>query len=166
MVSSTIFFQRMCFNIVVMLMKENIKIFLIALILGMAVAFFLSYKFKEPIAYALNPEVTILYVGSYNNIDTATSKQRNYPNSIIYEEEGIYKIVIGIFGDTTVLDLMKSYFHDQGLNFYEEKIKTNSAFLREINNYELLIKSSETSYYDTLNKSLLNLFNEYINEFN
>lgn len=147
-------------------MKENIKIFLIALILGMAVAFFLSYKFKEPIAYALNPEVTILYVGSYNNIDTATSKQRNYPNSIIYEEEGIYKIVIGIFGDTTVLDLMKSYFHDQGLNFYEEKIKTNSAFLREINNYELLIKSSETSYYDTLNKSLLNLFNEYINEFN
>mgnify|MGYP005784147743 CR=1 FL=1 len=166
MVSSTIFFQRMWFNIVVMLMKENIKIFLIALILGMAVAFFLSYKFKEPIAYALNPEVTILYVGSYNNIDTATSKQRNYPNSIIYEEEGIYKIVIGIFGDTTVLDLMKSYFHDQGLNFYEEKIKTNSAFLREINNYELLIKSSETSYYDTLNKSLLNLFNEYINEFN
>lgn len=156
----------MWFNIVVMLMKENIKIFLIALILGMAVAFFLSYKFKEPIAYALNPEVTILYVGSYNNIDIATSKQRNYPNSIIYEEEGIYKIVIGIFGDTTVLDLMKSYFHDQGLNFYEEKIKTNSTFLREINNYELLIKSSETSYYDTLNKSLLNLFNEYINEFN
>ena len=156
----------MWFNIVVMLMKENIKIFLIALILGMAVAFFLSYKFKEPIAYALNPEVTILYVGSYNNIDIATSKQRNYPNSIIYEEEGIYKIVIGIFSDTTVLDLMKSYFHDQGLNFYEEKIKTNSTFLREINNYELLIKSSETSYYDTLNKSLLNLFNEYINEFN
>ena len=156
----------MWFNIVVMLMKENIKIFLIALILGMAVAFFLSYKFKEPIAYALNPEVTILYVGSYNNIDTATSKQRNYPNSIIYEEEGIYKIVIGIFGDTTVLDLMKSYFHDQGLNFYEEKIKTNSTFLREINNYELLIKSSETSYYDTLNKSILNLFNEYINDIN
>lgn len=156
----------MWFNIVVMLMKENIKIFLIALILGMVVAFALSYKFREPIAFALNPEATILYVGSYNNIDIATSKQRNYPNSIIYEEEGIYKIVIGIFGDTTVLDLMKSYFHDQGLNFYEEKIKTNSTFLREINNYELLIKSSETSYYDTLNKSLLNLFNEYINEFN
>ena len=104
-------------------MKENIKIFLIALILGMVVAFFLSYKFKEPIAYALNPEATILYVGSYNNIDTATSKQRNYPNSIIYEEEGIYKIVIGIFGDATVLDLMKSYFHDQVLNFYEEKMQ-------------------------------------------
>ena len=64
-----------------MLMKENIKIFLIALILGMVVAFFLSYKFKEPIAYALNPEATILYVGSYNNIDIATSKQRNYPSS-------------------------------------------------------------------------------------
>lgn len=147
-------------------MKENIKIFLIALILGMAVAFALSYKFREPIAFALNPEATILYVASYNNIDTAISKQANYPNSVIYEEEGIYKIVIGIFSDKIVLDLMKSYFQDQGLTFYEEKIKTNSPFLQEINNYELLIKSSETSYYDTLNKSLLNLFNEYINEFN
>lgn len=147
-------------------MKENIKIFLIALILGMAVAFALSYKFKEPIAFALNPEATILYVASYNNIDTATSKQANYPDSVIYEEEGIYKIVIGIFSDKIVLDLMKSYFQDQGLTFYEEKIKTNSTFLQEINNYELLIKSSETSYYDTLNKSLLNLFNEYIKGFN
>ena len=147
-------------------MKENIKIFLIALILGMVVAFALSYKFKEPIAFALNPEATILYVASYNNIDTATSKQANYPDSVIYEEEGIYKIVIGIFSDKIVLDLMKSYFQDQGLTFYEEKIKTNSPFLQEINNYELLIKSSETSYYDTLNKSLLNLFNEYIKGFN
>lgn len=147
-------------------MKENVKIFLIALILGMTVAFILSYKFKEPIAFALNPEATILYVGSYNNIDTATAKQANYPNSIIYEEEGIYKIVIGIFSDATVLDLMKSYFHDQGVTFYEEKIKTNSAFLQEINNYELLIKSSDTNYYDTLNKSLLNLFREYIKEKN
>ncbi len=147
-------------------MKENIKIFLIALILGMVVAFALSYKFREPIAFALNPEATILYVASYNNIDTATSKQANYPNSVIYEEEGIYKIVIGIFSDEIVLDLMKSYFQDQGLTFYEEKIKTNSHFLQEINNYELLIKSSETSYYDTLNKSLLNLFNEYIKGFN
>ena len=102
-------------------MKENIKIFLIALILGMAVAFALSYKFKEPIAFALNPEATILYVASYNNIDTATSKQANYPDSVIYEEEGIYKIVIGIFSDKIVLDLMKSYFQDQGLTFYEEK---------------------------------------------
>ena len=147
-------------------MKENIKIFLIALILGMVVAFALSYKFREPIAFALNPEATILYVASYNNIDTAISKQANYPNSVIYEEEGIYKIVIGIFSDKIVLDLMKSYFQDQGLTFYEEKIKTNSPFLQEINNYELLIKSSETSYYDTLNKSLLNLFNEYIKGFN
>lgn len=147
-------------------MKENIKIFLIALILGMVVAFALSYKFREPIAFALNPEATILYVASYNNIDTATSKQANYPDSVIYEEEGIYKIVIGIFSDKIVLDLMKSYFQDQGLTFYEEKIKTNSHFLQEINNYELLIKSSETSYYVTLNKSLLNLFNEYIKGFN
>ena len=54
-----------------MVMKENVKIFLIALILGMVVAFFLSYKFQDDVAFAINPKVTLFYVGSYNQIDVA-----------------------------------------------------------------------------------------------
>ena len=38
----------------------------------------------------------------------------------------------------------------------------NNEFLKSIGNYELLIKTSEKSYYDNINNSLLKLFNEYI----
>ena len=71
-------------------MKENVKIFLIALILGMAVAFFLSYKFSDDVAFALNPKVTIFYVGSYNNLDVANEKGNKYSNHLVYEDHGIY----------------------------------------------------------------------------
>ena len=54
----------MCYIIFVMHMKENIKIFVIALIIGMAIAFFLSFKFQDDVALAINPEVTYFYVGS------------------------------------------------------------------------------------------------------
>ena len=142
-------------------MKENVKIFLIALILGMAVAFFLSYKFSDDVAFALNPKVTIFYVGSYNNLDVANEKGNKYSNHLVYEDHGIYKVVIGVYQDHQVIDLMSSYFHDQGISFYQEELKVDSSFLKEVSNYELLIKSSDSSYYDRVNASLLNLFLEY-----
>ena len=143
-------------------MKENVKIFLIALILGMVVAFFLSYKFQDDVAFAINPKVTLFYVGSYNQIEVAEEKALSYSHSIIYEDEGIYKIVIGVYDDYQVIDLMSSYFQDQGISFYREEIKVDSTFLSDISKYELLIKSGDISYYESVNISILNLFDEYI----
>ena len=143
-------------------MKENVKIFLIALIIGMAVAFFLSYKFSDDVAFAINPKVTYFYVGTYNNVDDANNKARNYTNSLVYEDNSLYKVVIGIYQDKGVIDLMSSYFRDQGIVFYQEEIKVDSSFLSDISNYELLILSSDAAYYESVNISILNLFGEYI----
>lgn len=144
-------------------MKENVKIFLIALIFGMAIAFFLSFKFQDQVAFAINPKVTYFYTGSYNNLNLAEEKKSNYPNSIIYNEDGIYKVIIGVYQDSNVVDLMSSYFKDKGITFYQEKLKVDSAFLSDISNYELLIKSSNISYYESINASILALFYEYLN---
>lgn len=145
-------------------MKENVKIFLIALILGMVIAFFLSFKFQDQVAFAINPKVTYFYTGSYNSMELAEKKKDTYPNSIIYEDRGIYKIIIGVYQDSSVIDLMSSYFKDQGISFYQEELKVDSTFLSEISNYELLIKSSDLGYYESINTSILNVFNEYLNK--
>ena len=153
----------MCYNGFVMKMKENVKIFLIALILGMAIAFFLSFKFKDQVAFAINPTVTYFYVGSYNSLDAASKVSQNYPNSVIYQDKDIYKIVIGVFSEDNVVDLMSSYFKDKGISFNRGSMSVDNAFLGEISNYELLIKSSDPSYYESINESILNLFREYMN---
>lgn len=153
----------MCYNSSVMKMKENVKLFLIALILGMAIAFFLSFKFKDQVAFAINPTVTYFYVGSYNNLDAASKVSQNYPNSVIYQDKDIYKIVIGVFSEDNVVDLMSSYFEDKGISFNRGSMSVDNAFLGEISNYELLIKSSDPSYYESINESILNLFREYMN---
>ncbi len=129
----------------------------------MAIAFFLSFKFQDQVAFAINPKVTYFYTGSYNNLNLAEEKKSNYPNSIIYNEDGIYKVIIGVYQDSNVVDLMSSYFKDKGITFYQEKLKVDSAFLSDISNYELLIKSSNISYYESINASILALFYEYLN---
>ena len=146
-----------------MKMKENVKLFLIALILGMAIAFFLSFKFQDQVAFAINPTVTYFYVGSYNSLDAASKVSQNYPNSVIYQDKDIYKIVIGVFSEDNVVDLMSSYFEDIGISFNRGSMSVDNAFLGVISNYELLIKSSDPSYYESINESILNLFREYMN---
>ena len=74
--------------------------------------------------------------------------------------------MIGVYQDKSVIDLMSSYFLDLGITFYQEELKVDNKFLSDISNYELLIKSSDVSYYESINSSLLNLFREYMGENN
>ena len=143
-------------------MKENVKLFLIALVLGMVIAFFLSFKFKDQVAFAINPSVTYFYVGSYNSLEAATNLSQHYSHSVVYQDGDIYKVVIGVYRDNNVIDLMSSYFANKGVSFERKSIGVDNSFLSEIKNYELLIKSSEASYYESINASILNLFREYL----
>lgn len=145
-------------------MKQNVKIFLIALIIGMIASYIFCYKFDNTlITSAIESKVTYFYVGSYNNLETANNKKKNYNNAIIYNDNGIYKIIIGVYNKKDTIELMESYFIDKGITFRSATLKTDNAFLKQISNYELLIQSSDQSYYESLNNSLLKLFNEYLN---
>ncbi len=144
-------------------MKNNLKVFLIALIGGIGVIYFINYKFPTVITKALAPEATIFYVGAYNDLETALEKQNNYNSAVIYNKEGVYKVVIGIYNKEEVIALMESYFLDKDLTFKESQIKIDNTLLKNMENYELLIKNSNQEYYEGLNNSLLNLFKEYLN---
>lgn len=145
-------------------MKQNIKIFLIALVLGGIATYLVCYKFDIPIvSNALDSKVTYFYVGSYNNIEEANSKKSKYPSSILYEEDGIYRIIIGVYSKEDCMELMESFFIDQGITFRKKEIKISSEYLKLSSNYELLITTSDKTYYENLNASILKLFNEYIN---
>lgn len=145
-------------------MKQNIKIFFIALVLGGLATYLVCYKLDTPIiSNALDSKVTYFYVGSYNNLEDANNKKNKYPSSIIHEEEGIYRVIIGIYNKKECIELMESYFLDQGITFRKKEMKIGSEYLKLISNYELLITTSDKTYYNNLNNSILKLFYEYLN---
>lgn len=144
-------------------MKQNIKLFLIALIIGMISSYILCTKFDSPLeALAFESKITYFYVGSYNDLSEATTKKNKYQNALIYNDNGIYKVIIGLYSNKESIDLMSSYFIDKGLTFQKNELKVSSEFKKSCESYEVLIKTSTPNYYDNINNSLLNLFNEYI----
>ena len=145
-------------------MKQNIKVFIVALLIGIGATYIFAYKYDNKIiSKALSSKVTYFYTGSYTDINDALKKQEN-ENSIIYNDSGIYKVVIGVYSKKEVIDLMKTYYHDNNINFYEDTLKIDNTFIKDIESYELLIKSSSKEYYNNLNNSILNIFNEYLNK--
>lgn len=148
-------------------MKQNVKIFLIALIIGMITAFIICYKFDPAvISNAIEAKITYFYVGSYNDLESATTKKNQYQNAIIYNENKVYQVIIGIYNNKECIDLMESYFLDKGVTFRKKELKVKSELLKSMQDYELLITTSSKNYYGDLNNSLLKLFNEYINNQN
>lgn len=144
-------------------MKQNVKVFLIALVLGMGAAFFISYKYDNTlISNALENKITCFYVGSYNNLEEATKKKNGYPNSIIYQDEGIYRVLIGVYQNDSAMSIMESYFLDKGYNFKSKKIKASHEIINAISTYETLITSSDKTHYENINSTILKLFLEYI----
>lgn len=145
-------------------MKNNIKIFLIALILGMVSSYIYCTKFDNTIlTKALESKVTYFFVGSYNSELEAKDKSINLKNSLIYNDNGIYKIVIGVYKSEDSILLMTSYFNDLGINFYKGELKINNEFIKNVEAYESLIKTSSKDSYDSINNYILKSFNEYIN---
>lgn len=146
-------------------MKQNIKIFLIALGIGMISAFIVCYKIEPTIiSNALETKVTYFYVGSYNDITSANNKKSNYTNALIYSSDSIYSVIIGVYNKKESIELMESYFLDKGINFRKKEVKASQELIKAMRDYELLIATSDKNYYENLNKSLLKLFSEYINK--
>lgn len=145
-------------------MKQNVKIFLIALVIGMTVSLLLCLKLEPTIiSNALETKVTYFYVGSYKSIEEAKSKEKNYANALIYNENGIYRVIIGVYSKEESIDLMDSFFLDKNINFQKKEVKASNELVKKMREYELLISTTDKKYYDNLNNSLLKVFNEYIN---
>ena len=90
--TSTIFALEVCYDINGDNMKQNKKVFLVALLIGFGVIYFYNSKFDTTIVTkALAPEATIIYVGAYNDLDKANLKKEEYPEAIIYNNENVYK---------------------------------------------------------------------------
>lgn len=145
-------------------MKQNFKIFFIALILGLVASYIYCTNFEDHLTiFAKEETLTYFYVGSYNNLEAATNKKNNYKNAVIYNDNGVYKVIIGSYTKPESISLMRTFFADQGITFWTNELKIKNEYKNKASSYELLIKSSDKTYYDNINNSLLKLFDEYLN---
>ncbi len=145
-------------------MKQNFKVFFVALILGIGISLIYQKYFSDQniLTFAKESTITYFYVGTYNSEEEVKKMALNYANSLIYEDNGLYRLLIGACTNDNCLDLLSSYFNEENINYNKKTIKINNAYIREVQNYELLINTTDKKYYPSIISSILKTLANYL----
>jgi hypothetical protein len=122
-------------------MNINIKKIGLLIIVALFFSFIIFKKYKGSTENYY--KFHIIQVGAYKNYDNVIKKTKEFENYIIYEEDNLYKIFIGVTTDIKTYDeLVKTY--SNGNNTFKKTIKTtDEKFIKTIKNYDEIIKNTK-----------------------
>lgn len=138
-------------------MKKTILTIVLAILIGFIFGFFFLKKFTpKTITEVSNikSQVYAFQIGVYKNKDNAT-KNATTNNSIVVEDNNLYRVYIALLKDQTLIDNLKKYYDSIGLNYYLKAINVSDNTENIINNYELLLNNCDSSNYDMILSSML-----------
>lgn len=138
-------------------MKKTILTIVFAILIGFTFGFFFLKKFTpKTITEVSNikSQVYAFQIGVYKNKDNAT-KNATINNSIVVEDNNLYRVYIALLKDQTLIDNLKKYYDSIGLNYYLKAINVSNNTENIINNYELLLNNCDSSNYDMILSSML-----------
>ena len=138
-------------------MKKTILTIVLAILIGFTFGFFFLKKFTPKTITEVNnikSQVYAFQIGVYKNKDNAT-KNATTNNSIVVEDNNLYRVYIALLKDQTLINNLKKYYDSIGLNYYLKAINVSYNTENIINNYELLLNNCDSSSYDMILSSML-----------
>ncbi len=129
-------------------MRKYILSSFVALFVGFFLAkFFLEqYDSYEGIKFTSNTGETLYFIryNTYSSEEEMEKKTLSLPNYIYQEDKGKYIVYVGITKDPKNLIKLTNYYSSLGYTTYtEEFLVTNQSFLKELENYDQILSSTE-----------------------
>lgn len=118
----------------------NIKKVVVLLVIALFFSFLIFKKYNAQ--EDSTNEYYILQVGAYSNYDNVIKYTKNLENYIIYEEENLYKIFIGITENIDTYNKLVNIYANN-LNTFKKVIKIkNEEIKNKIMNFDKIINST------------------------
>lgn len=139
-------------------MKPYIKVLIAAIMCGALIAFFFYKDIKNEVTAITNQEsnISLFQVGVFKVYDNALNFQKNFDNSFIYEDNGLYRVIIGASYHMEARVKLEEFFNKENITYYIKEIKVNEDIINKISNFELiLVKTENSKVINSLNKSII-----------
>ena len=163
----TNFLNKILYNTLGDIMKPYIKVLIAAVIIGVLIAVFFYKDIKnEVIAITDNAsEISLFQVGVFKVYDNALNFSESFENSLIYEDNGLYRVIIGASYHVEAKIKLEQYFTNQNITYYIKDLKVNQDIIDKISNFELiLIKTESSEVINSLNKSILDALKSVLSQ--
>ena len=148
-------------------MKPYIKVLIAAVIIGVLIAVFFYKDIKNEVIAITNndSEISLFQVGVFKVYDNAINFSESFENSLIYEDNGLYRVIIGAAYHNEAKIKLEQYFTEQNITYYIKEIKMSDSFIEEITNFELiLIKTESSEVINSLNKSIMDALKSILSQ--
>ena len=148
-------------------MKPYIKVLIAAVIIGVLIAVFFYKDIKNEVIAITNndSEISLFQVGVFKVYDNAINFSESFENSLIYEDNGLYRVIIGAAYHNEAKIKLEEYFTSQNITYYIKEIKMSDSFIEEITNFELiLIKTESFEVINSLNKSIMDALKSILSQ--
>ena len=163
----TNFLNKILYNIFGDTMKPYIKVLIAAVIIGVLIAVFFYKDIKNEVIAITNndSEISLFQVGVFKVYDNAINFSESFENSLIYEDNGLYRVIIGAAYHNEAKIKLEEYFTSQNITYYIKEIKMSDSFIEEITNFELiLIKTESFEVINSLNKSIMDALKSVLSQ--
>lgn len=163
----TNFLNKILYNIFGDTMKPYIKVLIAAVIIGVLIAVFFYKDIKNEVIAITNndSEISLFQVGVFKVYDNAINFSESFENSLIYEDNGLYRVIIGAAYHNEAKIKLEQYFTEQNITYYIKEIKMSDSFIEEITNFELiLVKTESSEVINSLNKSIMDALKSVLSQ--
>ena len=143
-------------------MKKTLIIILIAIISGIVMGFIFYQRFEinEVVFAKQDYSAKAVQVGVFSKLENALSIKDLY-DGIIVNDENLYRVYINIIKDQEVLNIMKEYYNELGINDYLKDIEFSKEFNDILDDYEIILKNQDISNYSLTINSILKEYSKY-----
>ncbi len=157
----TIYLISVCYIKIGDYMKRKIILSLFVILSGVVFTF---YFLNKKVFYAKEEYYVYAFqAGAYQNEDNANKYIDSLGNikGIIIKDNDLYKIYVGIYKNTDIVNKMLVYFENNNINIYLKSIKVSKDFYKILDNYEKIINNTDNTYiYSKVNESILKVYYE------
>lgn len=138
----------------------NKRKILFSIFIGICFALFLFFNYREK---EINPyKVYMLQIGAFKNYNNAISYVKNYDNYIIKEEDGMYKVVLGLSSNKDNINKIKEFYNFDDNNMYiKEENMSDKTFKEYLEKFDIIMSNVKNNKsINLLNKALINKYKE------
>ena len=138
-------------------MKKMLIVVFLAILFGGVCSFMIFRTLvKADNAYE---EFVAFQIGVYTDYDNAV-KVADRNNGIVVED-GYFRVYVTFLRNEESILKMEKYFSEIGLNYYKKEILIDKKFGDDLYTYEDMILKSSSDTFNTINKEILKVFEDY-----
>ncbi len=136
-------------------LKKPIVIYFLGMLLGYYICS-IGY-----IKNLFNSTYKAFQVGVYTNLETANAYKNKFKNSIVIEDDELYRVFVAILKREENIRSMESYLNKNNISYYIKDIDINDVNLkREIDEYESIMNKENEVVFLELNKMIIKLYGD------